>query len=90
MATLETTPTPKQTPLDTDSDWELERQEIWRTLNEACRPLATRRMRIALGMAILAELLDEPRVPAKPILECIARAEAVVYLHRYPPVGGAA
>jgi hypothetical protein len=73
-----------------DIEYEQERQEIWRALNDACRPLETRRMRMALGMAILSELLDDSRIEAEPILECIARAEAVVYLHRYPPVGGAA
>ena len=76
--------------MDTQTDWELERQEIWRTLNDACRPLETRRMRMALGLAILAELLNEPRIDVAPILECIARAEAIVYLNQYPPVGGAA
>jgi hypothetical protein len=73
-----------------DTDYEKERQEIWKALSDACRPLTEPRLRTALGLAILSELLDEPRIEAEPILECIARAEAVVYLHRYPPVGGAA
>jgi hypothetical protein len=47
-------------------------------------------MKMALAVAILAELLDEPQVQAEPILEFIARAEAELYLHRFPPVGGAA
>jgi hypothetical protein len=73
--------------MDTEADYEKERQEIWKALTDACRPLAEPKMRMALGLAILGQLIDEPRIEAEPILECIARGEAELYLRRFPPTG---
>ena len=90
MPNLEATPTPKQTTtLGTETDWELERQQIFRALNEACRPLTSQRVRTVLGLAVLGALLEDPRVAPDVILQAIERGEAETYL-RFPPVGGAA
>lgn len=73
-----------------NAQYEEERTAIFRALNDACRPLSEPSARKALAMALLAELLDEPRIDAEPILECIARAEATLYLSRFPPASGGA
>ena len=73
--------------MDTEADYEKERQAIWQALTDACRLFAEPKMRMALGLAILGQLIDEPRIEAEPILECIARGEAELYLRRFPPSG---
>ena len=76
--------------MDTETDWELERQQIFRALNEACRPLTSQRVRTVLGLAVLGALLEDPRVAPDVILQAIERGETETYLRMYPPVGGAA
>jgi hypothetical protein len=74
---------------DEDDDLVLERQAIMRALNTAARPFAEPRMRVALGMAVLSELLSDPAVPTGAITAAIEKSEAIIYLRMYPPVGAA-
>jgi len=79
------TDNPPEPVLD-DEQYEAGRSRIWRTLTEALRPLPQPH-RAGLAMAILSELLDEPGVRAEVAIGCIERAEAALYLHRFPPEG---